>query len=190
MRPFRRAAAVLVGALLLPSLSHARDFGVMLPSIHEGKWTSSVLYEHLKVQEDFDSRGTADFTSQVVGSQFSYGLTDVLALALKGGVLIDPKEETQGSQWKGRAGYLYGIDLYNEVFPATGYRPGVQASIGATGFMTPFNQIVDQSGTQLDRSEDDRNRLSRLRALVDEGGNRVPALRRRSIVRPVGELAR
>jgi len=141
-----KTGAVLLGVLLFPALSQARDFGVFVPAIHAGKLTSSVLYEHLKVDEDFNTRGKADFTSQVVGPQFTYGITDQIAVAVKGGVLVDPEEDVQGSQWKGHSGYLYGLDLYNEVFPATGVRPGVQASIGASGFSVPFNRLVDSSG--------------------------------------------
>ena len=37
--------------------------------------------------------------------------------------------DAQGSHGNRRAGYLYGIDLYNEVFPATpGWRSGIQIS--------------------------------------------------------------
>jgi hypothetical protein len=138
-RSLRTGTAWLI-MLLVPSVGYARDFGVLIPSIHQGKFTSSVLYEYLKVNEDFDARGKADFKSQVVGSQFTYGVTDQLAVAVKGGVLLDPEEDAQGSTWQGRAGYLYGLDLYNEVFPATGYWPGLQASVGASGFLEPLTQ--------------------------------------------------
>jgi hypothetical protein len=138
--------AVLLGALFFSSIGHARDFGVSVPPIHKGKFTSSLLYEYLKVHEDFDSRGRSDFKSQVVGSQFTYGITDVLAVGIKGGVLVDPQVDAQGSQWESRAGYLYGVDLYNEIFPATGYRPGIMGSIGATGFQAPLDRVMDPSG--------------------------------------------
>jgi len=138
-RSLRTSIAWLM-LLLVPSVGHARDFGVLMYPIHEGKFTSSVLYEYLKVNEDFDSRGKVDFKSQVVGSQFTYGVTDQVAVAVKGGVLVDPEEDAQGSTWQGRAGYLYGLDLYNEVFPATGYWPGLQASVGASGFQEPLTQ--------------------------------------------------
>lgn len=142
-----RTCTALIAVCFVPSLSLARDFGVSVPTIHKGKFTSSVLYEHLKVREDFDARGGADFTSHVVGSQFTYGMTDQWAAGLKGGVLIDPEEEAQGTTWKGRAGYLFGFDLYNEIFPATGVWPGVQVSGGVTGFHVPLNQTIDSAGT-------------------------------------------
>jgi hypothetical protein len=131
---------------LIPSLGFARDFGVLIPAIHKGKFTSSVLYEHLKVRDDFDARGRAHFKSHAVGSQFTYGISDKLALSLKGGAFAEPEVESQGTTWKGRSGYLYGIDLYNEVFPATGYWPGVQASVGVSRFLVPLNQAIDPSG--------------------------------------------
>ena len=78
-----------------------------------------------------------------VGAQFSYGITDQVAVAIKGGVLVNPRVEAQGSQWESRSGYLYGIDLYNEVFPATpGWIPGVQLSGGVTGFQVPFDRFI------------------------------------------------
>ncbi len=147
MRRSFRANALLFGALFLPSLGHTRDFGVLIPSIHQGKFTSMVLYEYLKVKEDFDTRGKADFKGQIVGSQFTYGVSDQVAVSVKGGVIVDPQEEAQGTRWQGRAGYLYGLDLYNEVFPATGVWPGLQASIGASGFQVPLNRTIDAAGT-------------------------------------------
>ncbi|OGR89520.1 MAG: hypothetical protein A2992_03695 [Elusimicrobia bacterium RIFCSPLOWO2_01_FULL_59_12] len=146
MKRLPRTAALL-GLLFVPVFGYARDFGVSVPSIHKGKFTSSVLYEHLKVRDDFDARGKADFRSHVVGSQFSYGLTDQMAVSLKGGALVDPEEKAQGKIWQGRAGYLYGFDLYHEVFPATGYWPGVQASAGVTGFLVPLSQMTGSTGT-------------------------------------------
>jgi hypothetical protein len=124
--------------------SHAfgRDLGVLVLPIHQGKWTSSLLYEYLKVSEDFDNRGRVDFKSHAVGSQFGYGITDQIAVAVKVAVLVDPQEDAQGSQWQSRSGYLYGVDLYNEVFPATGYRPGIQLSVGATGFQVPLDRLI------------------------------------------------
>jgi hypothetical protein len=133
---------------------HARDLGVLVLPIHQGKLTSSLLYENLSIQDDFGSRGRVDFKSNVVGAQFSYGITDQVAVAVKGGSFVDPKVEAQGSTWESRAGYLYGIDLYNEVFPATpGLRPGIQLSGGVTGFDVPLDrtnvrgtwQTIDQT---------------------------------------------
>ena len=49
---------------------YARDLGVMVVPVHQGKFTSSLLYENLKIQDDFDARGRADFKSSVVGAQF------------------------------------------------------------------------------------------------------------------------
>jgi hypothetical protein len=129
-----------VWALVSTTALDARDLGVLIQPIHQGKWTSSLLYEDLKVGEDFDARGHVDFKSQVSGAQFTYGLTDQLSVGVKGGVLVDPQEEAQGSQWQSRAGYLYGVDLYNEVFPATSYRPGVQISGGVSGFQVPLDR--------------------------------------------------
>lgn len=125
----------------MTGIVYARDLGVLVLPIHEGKLTSSLLYENLSIQDDFDSRGRVDFKSSVVGAQFSYGITDQVAVAVKGGSFVDPKVEAQGSQWESRAGYLYGIELYNEVFPATpGWRPGIQLSGGATGFQVPLDR--------------------------------------------------
>jgi hypothetical protein len=136
------AVALAVGVV------HARDLGVLVLPIHEGKITTSLLYEHLKVQDDFDARGRADFTAQASGAQVSYGITDQLAISVKGGVLLDPQEDAQGSQWQSRAGTLYGIDLYNEVFPATpGWRPGIQVSGGVTGFQVPLDRTNSVTGS-------------------------------------------
>ena len=136
--------------LLLATVADARDLGVLVLPVHEGKFTSSLLYEHLKFQDDFDARGRVDVKSQVVGAVFSYGLTDQWGVAVKGGSLIDPSVEAQGSRWESRSGYLYGLDLYNEVFPATpGYRPGVQLSLGATGFLVPFDRLISNNTVTL-----------------------------------------
>ena len=113
---------------------------LVLP-VHQGKWTSSLLYEHLKIQDDFDTRGRVDFKSSVAGGQISYGITDQVAFAIKGGTFVDPRVEAQGGAWESRAGYMYGADLYNEVFPATpGLRPGLQISGGASGFQVPLDR--------------------------------------------------
>lgn len=141
-----RVGAALLALSLLPSLSLARDFGVSVPSVQKGKFSSSLLYEHLKVRDDFDARGKSDYRSQVVGSQFSYGITELMGVSLKGGVLVDPEVTAQGTRWQGRAGYLYGFDLYNQIFPATGVWPGVQVSGGVTGFYVPLNQTIDSAG--------------------------------------------
>lgn len=145
-RPLQAGLAILVIAVCLPTLVHARDFGIYIPSIHQGKLTSSVLYEYLKVHEDYDSRGRADFKSHVAGSQFTYGITDTLALSLKGGVMVSPEQECQANTYSGHSGFLYGLDLYNEVFPATGVWPGVQATLGASGFQVPLTH-VEAAGT-------------------------------------------
>ena len=60
------------GLMLVPSLGVARDFGLLVPTIHQGKFTSSLLYEHLKVSEDFNIRGEADFKSQIRIAHFEY----------------------------------------------------------------------------------------------------------------------
>src|SRR5262249_48219984 len=138
---------MLAGCLLV-ARAEARDLGVLYQPIHQGSFTSSLLYEHLKLSDDFDSRGRGDFTSHVSGAQFTYGVTDQIAISLKGGVLIDPQEDVQGSQWQSRAGYLYGVDLYNEVFPPTqGWIPGLQVSAGVTGFQVPLDRTNVSSGT-------------------------------------------
>ena len=117
--------------------------GVLVLPVHEGKFTSSLLYENLKVQDDFDDRGRADFKSQAVGTSFSYSITDQIAVAVKGASLINSRVEAQGNAWESRSGYLYGIDLYNEVFPATpGWIPGIQLSGGVTGFLVPFDRFI------------------------------------------------
>ena len=134
---------VTIGVMSMTINVHARDLGVLVLPVHEGKFTSSLLYGHLKLQDDFDTRGRADFKSDVAGASFSYGITDQVAVAVKGGTLIDPRVEAQGNAWESRAGYLYGIDLYNEVFPATpGWMPGVQLSGGVTGFQVPFDRLI------------------------------------------------
>ena len=133
---------------LVAGFVHARDLGVLVLPIHEGKFTTSLLYENLKLTDDFDARGRADFTAQAAGAQVSYGITDTVALSVKGAELIDPQEDAQGSQWQSRAGTLYGIDLYNEVFPATpGWRPGVQLSGGVTGFQVPLDRTNSVTGS-------------------------------------------
>jgi len=132
----------------MTGIAHARDLGVLVLPIHQGKWTSSLLYEHLHVQDDFDSRGRADFKSSVAGAEFGYGITDQVAVAVKGGTFVNPRVEAQGSAWESRAGYLYGIDLYNEVFPATpGLRPGIQLSGGVSGFQAPLDRTNSIGGS-------------------------------------------
>ena len=138
-----------MGALVvgLSSLAYARDLGVLVPEVHKGKITSSALYEYLKVREDFETRGSADFRSHVAGAQFTYGIDDQTSVGIKGGVFVDPQEEAQSQQWQSRSGYLYGIDLYNEVFPATGLRPGVQVSAGVSAFQVPLDRIISSTGS-------------------------------------------
>ncbi len=129
--------------MLLARLVQARDLGVLVLPVHEGKLTSSLLYEHLKVTDDFDTRGRADFKSNVAGASFSYGITDQVSVALKGGTFIDPRVEAQGNAWESRAGYFYGFDFYNEVFPSTpGLKPGIQLSGGVAGFQVPFDRFI------------------------------------------------
>lgn len=138
------AIAIASGFFVAPVALFAQDLGVLVLPIHQGKLTSSLLYENLKESDDFDTRGRGDFTAQASGAQFSYGLTDQIAVSVKGATLIDPQENIQGSQWQSRAGYLYGIDLYNEVFPATpGWIPGIQLSGGVTGFQVPLDRTND-----------------------------------------------
>ena len=127
--------------------AHARDVGVLVLPIHQGKLTSNVLYERLKITDDFDTRGRADFKSNVVAVLFSYGITDQISVAVKGGTFIDPQVTAQGSQWESRAGDLYGFDLYNEVFPATELKAGIQLSAGVTGFQVPLDRTNVSSGT-------------------------------------------
>jgi hypothetical protein len=120
--------------------AYARDLGVLVLPIHQGKLTSSLVYENFKIQDDFDTRGRVDFKANATGAIFSYGITDQIAVAVKGAALVDPEVDGQGSAWESRAGYLYGIDLYNEVFPATEFRPGLQLSGGVTGFQVPLDR--------------------------------------------------
>ncbi len=146
----KRLIAAMLTGLSCSSFAFGRDFGVMVLPIHQGKLTSSLLYEYLKVTDDFDTRGNADFKTQAVGAQFSYGISDTVAVAVKGGSLINPEVNAQGSQWQSRAGYLYGVDVYNEVFPATpGLRPGLQLSLGASGYQVPLDRLMSSNGTTL-----------------------------------------
>lgn len=151
----RYVIAIALAAFGVPASLFAQDLGVLVLPIHQGKWTSSIMYENLKETDDFDTRGRGTFTSQISGAQFSYGLTDQIAVSIKGGTLIDPQEDIQGSQWQSRAGYLYGVDLYNEVFPATpGWIPGIQLSGGVTGFQVPLdrtNYTMDGSWQTIDQ---------------------------------------
>jgi hypothetical protein len=134
------------GALLwLGGLAYARDLGVLVLPIHRGKSTSSMVYEELKVKDDFGTRGRVSTKSKITGVQFSYGMTDQIALAAKGGLMVDPRVEAQGKAWESRAGYLYGIDLYNEVFPATGVKHGLQLSLGIGGFQVPLDREISAS---------------------------------------------
>jgi hypothetical protein len=148
-------AGMALTMAFMSKVVYARDLGVLVLPIHQGKFTSSLMYEHLKLQDDFDNRGRVDFKSSVVGASFSYGLTDQIAVAVKGGNLIDPRVETQGDAYESRAGYLYGIDLYNEVFPATpGWKPGIQLSGGVTGFQLPFDRFISGgTTTPIDQKE-------------------------------------
>jgi len=133
---------------LIPSLGFARDLGVLLQPIHQGKFTSSILYEHLKVHDDFNTRGRVDFNTNVAGAEFTYGITDQIAIGLKGGSTFDSRVDAQGSQWKSSYGSLYGIDLYDEIFPATpGWQPGIQVSGGVSGFQIPLDRTNVSSGT-------------------------------------------
>ncbi len=139
--------SLMFGIMLIARESYARDLGVLVLPIHKGRITSSLVYEHLKVEDDFETRGETVFKSHVVGALFSYGLTDTVSVALKGGSILEPRVEAQGDAWESRAGYLYGIDLYHEVFPSTPLRPGVQLSGGVTGFLVPLDRAdVDDSG--------------------------------------------
>ena len=148
MKRFIINVSAVVVVLFSSDFSCARDLGVLVLPVHQGKWTSSLLYEDLKIQDDFDSRGRVDFKSSIVGSQVSYGINDQIAIAVKGGTFVDPRVEAQGNVWESRAGYLYGVDLYNEVFPATsGSRPGIQLSGGASGFQVPLDRTNSRDGT-------------------------------------------
>src|SRR6185503_1159264 len=77
----------------------------------------------------------------------TYGITDQIAVGIKGGALVEAEQEAQSTTWHGGSGYLYGIDLYNEVFPATQYRPGVMVTAGASQFRVPLTQTRDAAGT-------------------------------------------
>jgi len=72
-------------AVAMAGTVYARDLGVLVMPVHQGKMTSSLLYEHLKSKDDFDSRGRADFMAHVAGAEFTYGITDQLAVGIKGG---------------------------------------------------------------------------------------------------------
>lgn len=139
-------AAAVLSVVVVNNVS-ARDLGVFVLPIHKGSLTSSLVYEHLKLEDDFNTRGRATFKANVVGALFSYGVTDTISVAVKGGTIVDPRIEAQGNAWESRAGYLYGADLYNEVFPSTDLRPGVQLSAGVTGFQLPIDRAdVNNSG--------------------------------------------
>ena len=69
-----------LSVVLTAGTAYPRDLGVLVLPVHQGKWTSSVLYEHLKLRDDFDTRGRVDFKSDVIGAQFNYGITDQIAL--------------------------------------------------------------------------------------------------------------
>lgn len=150
MKLLRHSIVVLgLGIVLsiLPIDLYARDLGVLVLPIHKGKLTSSLVYEHLKLEDDFNTRGRVTFKANVVGALFSYGITDTVSVAVKGGTIVDPRIEAQGNAWESRSGYLYGLDLYNEVFPSTDLRPGVQLSAGVTGFQLPLDRAdVNNSG--------------------------------------------
>jgi hypothetical protein len=143
------AAGALALVLLTAEVVHARDFGLLFLPTHRGSFSHSLIYEHLKISDDFDTRGHTDFRAQVAGTQVTYGVSDRIAVAMKGGLLVEPEQRAQGSKWKSRAGYIYGIDLFNEVFPATSFRPGIQLSAGISSFYVPLNQLTYPGGVTL-----------------------------------------
>jgi hypothetical protein len=144
---FIAAISMTISLMLVTGITYARDLGVFVLPIHKGSLTSSLVYEHVKQKDDFKTRGRSTFKGQVVGALFSYGVTDTVSVAVKGGTIIEPRVEAQGDVWESRAGYLYGIDLYNEVFPATELRPGVQLQAGVTGFQVPLDRAdINNSG--------------------------------------------
>jgi len=143
----------LIGlGLLLGGVSanvFARDIAVFTQPIQKGKFASSLLYGHIKSTEDFDGRGQVDFKSHTVGARFGFGVTDRTAVAIQGGSYVNPQVDGQGSTWRSRSGYFYGIDLYNEVFPATELWPGLQAQLGVLGSQVPLDRLETASGITL-----------------------------------------
>lgn len=125
----------------------------MLP-IHKGSLTSSLVYDHFKLEDDFNTRGRAVFKAHAVGAVFSYGVTDTVAVAVKGATIVNSRVEAQGNAWESRAGFLYGLDLYNEVFPSTELRPGVVISGGLSQYQVPLTRAdVNSSGmTPIDQN--------------------------------------
>lgn len=126
---------------------YARDLGVFVLPIHKGSLTSSLVYEHLKLEDDFNTRGRVTFKANVVGALFSYGITDSVSVAVK----VEPSW-IRGWRRKGMPGNLEpGISMEliftMRFFLRQSLRPGVQLSGGVTGFQLPIDRAdVSNSG--------------------------------------------
>ena len=138
----KRIFIVGLAVAIFASQARAIDVGLSQVPIHKDSLATSLIYEHASLHDDFDTRGRATFKANVIGARCSYGLSDQLSLAVSGGSIVDPKVEAQGSTFRGGSGFIYGVDIYNEVFPATAYWPGIQLSLGASGFQTFFDRTV------------------------------------------------
>jgi hypothetical protein len=140
------SVCLFVVVLICPAVVKAIDLGISQVSIHEKTLTSSLVYEHLKIEDNFDGRGRGFFHGHLVGARLAYGFSDQWAVGIYGANVLDLREEAQGSQWKGDSGFSYGLDVYNDVFPATSLWPGVQLSMGVSGFRLPLTRLESPSG--------------------------------------------
>jgi hypothetical protein len=140
---------LFIVVVFFPAVVRAIDLGVSQVSIHDKALMSSLIYEHLKIEDNFDDRGRGFFHGDLVGARLAYGISDRWGIGIFGANVLDLREEAQGSRWKGDSGYSYGLDVYNDVFPATSVWPGVQLSAGVSGFRLPFSQLVSPSGATL-----------------------------------------
>jgi hypothetical protein len=142
---------LFIGVLLsFVSLGHqlaqANEGSILYQPVRQGKFLSSLLYSNINSDIDFDTRGDVTFKSNTVGVQFGYGVTDRVSVALRGGSYVDPEVEATNGKYTGHSGYFYGIDLYDEIFPATGFAPGVQVQGGITGMQVSLQSLQGSAG--------------------------------------------
>ena len=136
----RNICRAICGVVLSVSVVQARDVGTLWQPVARGKFSATSLWSYFKLTDNFDVRGDVDVTGQVVGAQFAYGATDQISVALLGGSVLNPRHDAQNTQWEGRAGVLYGLQVYGQVLAPTGFYPGVQLSAGVNGFQIPLDR--------------------------------------------------
>jgi len=111
-------------------------------SLEARTFSSKLFYSRFQAEYDFDSRGDVDFTSDRVGYQMSYGLTERTTLGLSGGVVLNPEIENQSARWLGRSGYFWGVSADHLIFPATEFWPGVVLHLSGGSTVSYIDRLV------------------------------------------------